>query len=130
MTDRAFRASHGPGVHVVGTGAGAVRPSSGYAFARIQRHCRAVAEAIAAGTDPPSRAGPARLAAMDRVFLQALRDDPGAFPERFRAMVDGTSSEAFARFMDDAGTVADELRMVAALPKLPFLAAAARTLRR
>jgi lycopene beta-cyclase len=130
MTGRACSASNGPGVHVVGTGAGAVRPSSGYAFARIQRHCRAVADAVAAGREPPSRAGPSRLAAMDRIFLQALRDDPAAFPERFRAMVDGTSPDAFARFMDDAGTIADELRMVGALPKAPFLAAAGRTLRR
>ena len=118
-----------PRVHPVGTGAGAVRASSGYAFARIQRHCRAVAQAVAAGREPPVAVGSARSALMDRVFLRALRDDPGAFPERFRALVAGTPADAFARFMDDAATLADELRVVGALPKRPFLAAAVRTLR-
>ena len=128
MTDRPVNATQSAGVVPVGTAAGAVRPSSGFAFARIQRHCRAVAEAVAAGREPPARVGAARLALMDRVFLRALADDPAAFPERFRAMVAGTSPDAFARFMDDESTPADELRLVAALPKVPFLAAAARAL--
>jgi lycopene beta-cyclase len=125
MTDADFPARHGPRVHTVGTGAGAVRPSSGYAFARIQRHCRAVAEAVATGREPPP-ASAARAKLLDRVFLQALRDDPAAFPEHFRRLVAGTPADAFARFMSDASTPADELRVIAALPKLPFAAAAAR----
>ena len=79
MTDAPPAARPDPRVHAIGTVAGAVRPSSGFAFARIQRHCRAIAQAVAAGAEPPGRVGSARAALLDRVFLRALRADPAAF---------------------------------------------------
>jgi lycopene beta-cyclase len=115
-------------VHPIGTAAGAVRPSSGYAFARIQRHCRALARAVVTGAEPPERAGAARGALLDRVFLRALHDDPAAFPEHFRRLVAGTPPDAFARFMNDEATAGDEARVIAALPKAPFAMAALRAL--
>jgi lycopene beta-cyclase len=130
MTDAPRPATKRPRVHLIGTAAGAVRPSSGYAFARIQRHCRAVAHAVTTGHDPPARPGTTRGALLDRVFLRALRDDPAAFPEHFRRILAGTSPEAFARFMNDEATIADEARVIAALPKRPFAAAAVAVARR
>jgi lycopene beta-cyclase len=126
MTDAPFPLAHGPRTVAVGTAAGAVRPSSGYAFARTVRHADRVARAILDGDVPPAPGG-RRQAALDRIFLRALRNDPAAFPEHFRALVAHTPGDAFARFMSDASGPADEAAVVAALPKLPFAAAAART---
>lgn len=117
------------GVLPVGTSAGAVRASSGYAFTRTLRHCRAVAKAVAAGREPPRSADGVRSALMDRVFLQALREDPAAFPEHLRRLVAALPADVFARFMDDASTPADELRVIAAMPKRPFAGAALRAAR-
>lgn len=115
-----------PGVVAVGQAGGAVRASSGYAFARTQRHVAAVADALVAGREPPHRAGGRRAAALDAVFLQALDADPAAFGDRFRALVARTPAAAFARFMADASSPADELRVAAAMPPLPFARAALR----
>jgi lycopene beta-cyclase len=124
MTTRRHPLVHGDRILVVGTAAGAVRPSSGYAFLRVQRHSAALARALARGEPPPGRLSDPRHDALDRVFLRALVADPAAFPERFRALVAGTPAGTFARFMGDASSPLDELRVIAALPKLPFALAA------
>jgi lycopene beta-cyclase len=126
MSTRSFPLRPGERILAAGTAAGAVRPSSGYAFLRIQRHCAALARALARGGPPPRRLAHPRHDALDRIFLRALVADPGAFPERFRKLVERTPAASFARFMGDASTPLDELRVIAALPKRPFLAAAAR----
>lgn len=64
-----------PGRHVfrIGAAGGAVRPSTGYAFAAIQRQTRAVADAVHSGRTPvPPPAHPARALAMEAVLLRAL----------------------------------------------------------
>ncbi len=124
MTTRRHPLAHRDRMLAVGTAAGAVRPSSGYAFLRVQRHSAALARALARGEPPPGRLSDPRHDALDRVFLRALIADPAAFPERFHALVAGTPAGVFARFMGDASSPLDELRVIAALPKLPFAAAA------
>jgi lycopene beta-cyclase len=124
MTSAPFPAHHGPRVHAVGVAAGAVRPSSGYAFARTQAHCGALAAAVVRRGPLPAGPGHPRRAALDAIFLRALQADPPAFAERFHRLVAGTPAAAFARFMTDASSPADELRMIRALPPRPFLAAA------
>jgi len=116
-----------PRITAVGTAGGAVRASSGYAFVRLQRHCAAVAGAVAQGLAPPARLSHLRHDELDRVFLHALARDPQAFPEHFRRMVARVPPDVFARFMNDSSTVRDELHVIAALPKLPFVAAALRS---
>lgn len=124
MTTRRFALAPSPHVHPIGLAAGAARASSGYAFVRIQRHCARLARAVADAAPLPERLAPARYDALDRIFLRALARDPGAFPEHFRRMVAGTPPPAFARFMCDASGLGDEARLIASLPKAPFLRAA------
>ncbi len=126
MTTHRFALHHGPRVHAVGTAAGAVRPSSGYAFMRTQAHCSAVARAVVRGEPLPHALAPARQTLLDAVFLRALRERPSAFPRYFELLLRRTSAGAFARFMSDASTPADEARVIAALPKTPFLLAAGK----
>lgn len=115
----------GPRLSAVGLAGGAARPSSGYAFARIQRQVDAVARAIVDGSPVPATTHPARLELMDRIFLRVLRDDPEAFAATMAALLRGTPPAALARFMNDASTPLDEARLVAAMPPLPFARAAA-----
>ncbi len=124
MTTWPFPAVRSRRLAAVGAAAGAVRPSSGYAYVRLQRHVDTVAAAVASGR--PSPAGPqaGRRAVLDRVFLEALAERPAAFPEHFRALVAGVPGDAFARFMSDRSTPADEARIVRALPAVPFARAA------
>lgn len=131
MTTRAFPAHRGPRIHTLGAAAGAVRPSSGYAFSRIQRHSTEMARALVAGARSgaarwPERVGPAHLAGLDAIFLHALAAEPQRFPEIFLEMARRVPGTGFARFMTDMSSPLEEARMIAALPKEPFLAAALR----
>lgn len=103
---------------------GTTRPSSGYGFARSNRHSATVARALADGTAvPPFRDG-RRTAFLDAVFLRFLRDRPAEAPEAFRRLF-GLPGPLVVRFLSERSSILDELRIVCALPKVPFLAALA-----
>ena len=119
-------------VKPIGLAGGAARPSSGYAFLRIQRQVRAIARRIA----NPSRVDPAhdrgKLASLkyrffDAVFLRTLADRPDLAPRIFGRMFDRADPSAVVRFLGERSTLIDDLGIVSALPKAPFLAAALRS---
>lgn len=126
MTTAPIPARRSAGTNAIGIAGGALRPSSGYSFSRVQAHSAAIARAVAAGEPLPARAGVRRRAALDDVFLHALAVEPDAFADRFRTLVDRVPGTTFARFMSDHSTPRDEARVIAALPKRPFLRAAGR----
>lgn len=123
MTDQPADASHA----AFGMRAGIARPSTGYAFTRIQLAARAAAAAIAAGAPLPTPRDPWRLRALDAVFLRFLRDQPQRAPEVFLRMFGALPGPLTVRFLTERSSPADELRLILALPKLPFLRAAATT---
>lgn len=111
-----------PGAHVLGT----TRPSSGYGFARGNRHAAVVARHVLAGTPVPPLADRARTRFLDAVFLRFLRDRPDRAPEVFRRMF-ALPGPLVVRFLTERSTLVDDVRLVLALPKRPFLAALAST---
>lgn len=124
MTTASWPVRVGPRITAVGLAGGAARPSSGYAFARIQQQVDAVARAITAGDEVPRHTHPTRLALMDQVFLRVLREDPDAFPRTMASLLDGAPAEVVARFMNDASSPLDEARLAAAMPTASFARAA------
>jgi lycopene beta-cyclase len=113
-----------PRLRAIGLAGGAARPSSGYAFARIQQQVDSVAAAAAAGREPLRRPQSAGLELMDRVFLRALEEAPDTFPATMAGLLRSAPPEALARFMNDASSRQDELRIAWAMPLLPFARAA------
>ena len=105
---------------------GTTRPSSGYGFARSNRHSAVVAQNLAAGTPVPPFADGWRTRFLDAVFLRFLRDRPEQAAEAFRRLV-ALPGPLVVRFLSERSTPADDLRIVLALQKPPFLAALART---
>ena len=125
------RPRHSPGPVVrAGTPGGAIRPSSGYAFRRIQTWAARCADALvdrdeplAGPPDPPARS------LMDRIFLRAFTRDVGGAPEDFSRMARALVGDGFARFMSDEARGSDWARVVASLSKIRYLKAAAGALR-
>lgn len=115
-----------PGHVRAGLAGGAARPSSGYAFLRIQRWARDCAAGLLAGAGlagadlraPDPDAATTRV--MDRVFLRVLAKAPERGPEMFRAMIAGTPPDRLIRFLSDRGSPRDHLALALALPVLPF----------
>ncbi|WP_445441903.1 lycopene cyclase family protein [Clavibacter sp. km1a] len=128
MTDADLRSPMSARRMAVGTGAGATRPSTGYAFLRIQRSARAAARAVARGRRPDLQLSTRRLRMLDAVFLRFMRDHPDRCPVVFERMFARTRPASLIRFLSDTSTLADEIRLIAALPVGWFLAAALRTI--
>jgi len=115
-----------PGTVRMGLGGGAARPSTGYAFQRIQRQADRVAAQLAAGAAPaPVPDGPGTRF-MDRVFLQVLARAPQRGPSLFQSLFAGVPRDRLERFLSGSTAAADRLSVMAALPPQPFLAAAVK----
>jgi lycopene beta-cyclase len=105
-----------------GTGAGAVRASSGYAFQRIQRWARAEASSFLkqqplTGQDPVTGV----LGWMDRVFLETLSRQPTLAPELFMALARGVPADRLTRFLTEQPRALDLAAVISALPAMPIL---------
>ena len=111
-----------------GTPAGAVRPSSGYAFSRIQRASETMTQYWSQHRSPePVITHESRLLAwMDRVFLRAMTRHPERVPAYFTRLFDRVPPDALIRFLESEPHPADILQVMRALPPAPFLAAALR----
>lgn len=117
----------GPSSAAFGMRAGIARPSTGYAFTRIQLAARSAAAAVATGEPLPTPQDSWRLRALDAVFLRFLRDQPHRAPEVFLRMFAALPGPLTVRFLTERSSPLDELRLILALPKLPFLRAAGST---
>lgn len=108
----------------MGLGGGAARPSTGYAFTRIQRQADLVTHALVHGDAVPlSLDGPfARF--MDRVFLQVIQTMPERGPALFESLFRNASRDRLEHFLSGSVHPIDRLSVMTSLPTLPFLRAA------
>ncbi|MEO1662770.1 MAG: lycopene cyclase family protein [Pseudomonadota bacterium] len=103
---------------------GALRASSGYAFTRIQDWAERAAYRMSQGSfSLDTTYGSAFETAMDKVFLKALSRRPIDAGDWFVRIAGRLTGDDFARFMSRSPDAKLWLRVVAALPKMPFLAA-------
>jgi len=112
----------GPGYVRAGLMAGGARPSSGYAFRRIQAWADTCAQAVVAGGPPIPAAPDGRLLAfMDGLFTKVLAADPARGPDLFEALFRRTPAMRLVRFLSDEPSLLDAAAMALALPPAPFL---------
>jgi len=122
----------GGAIVAIGANAGLLKASTGYAFERIQRHTDALVEKLTRSALPPAREGSAVVAGsdarhrwLDEVFLRAVATDPAVLEQAFDALVAGHQADRLLAFLDEQESVAQDMGIVAALPKAPFVRAAA-----
>jgi lycopene beta-cyclase len=111
-------------VHRIGLAGGAARPSTGYAFLRIQRQSRQLAWALANGKQPASArsvfgAGKYRL--FDRILLHALGRSPQMAPAFFTTLFERGATERVVRFLTECSGWRDDLSVVRAVLQWPFV---------
>ena len=136
MTTSAPRLAEGSRVTPIGLAGGAARPSSGYAFLRIQRQAHALGlDEIASGGKRSGSGGRlSRALGSSKIPLlrRRLPPNPGRSArtsrlEIFARMFERAEPAAVVRFLGERSTPLDDLRIVGALPKVPFLSAAIRS---
>lgn len=110
------------GMVQAGLTAGAARPSSGYAFQRIQRWAVVCAQAILAGKPAVAQGEDSWLArSMDSLFLRVLRESPEQGPAIFMRMFSSMKVARIVRFMNDQATLLDRLALIKSMPLATFL---------
>lgn len=115
-----------PGRRVVPIGApgGMVKPSTGYGYARIQRHSAAIVTSLATHGHPFAvRTPPARHRAFDAVLLEAIRREPAHVVHAFERLFVANPGDCVLAFLDEATTVGQEIGTILTLPPVPFLRA-------
>jgi lycopene beta-cyclase len=115
--------------HVVRIGAcgGLIKASTGYAYQRIHRDSAAIARSLARTGYPFERPRPDRwYRFLDSVLLDVLDRDPRQLERTFARLFLGNPADRVLRFLDERSPVGEQLRLVATMPKAPYLRAAAR----
>lgn len=122
MGTRYKKMSKDPSYLKVGLFAGAARPSTGYAFQRIQRWAEACAAQLGNAASPIGHApDPLLRRAMDALFLQVIRANTITAPALFMALFRHVAPERMIRFLSDNATFSDYLAIIRALPAGLFL---------
>lgn len=126
MTDDPFRPRQQGRVWNIGTAAGFVKPSSGYAFKRTLRKMSAFAAHWAQAGAPEARLfdSPWRFRAYDSILLRVLRDQPELGQQVFAGLFSQMPAHQVLRFLDEDTTFAQELNVMRSVPMRHFVQAA------
>ena len=113
---------HDESIPGIGANAGAIRPASGYTFVFIHQQIQRAIQASNQGK--PLRFKRPHKAIdvwMDAVLLTVLRNWPQQGPKLFRRMSSSLSGDEFVRFMSGQANWRLRLKVIMAMPKLPFI---------
>jgi lycopene beta-cyclase len=105
----------------LGMAAGVMRSSTGYAFSRMYRHATEIAKAVGAQSALPAYRQHPRHRFYDAVFLNLLERQPALGRMLFARMYSRVAAPVLFRFLDEDSSLADEARVIASLPWIPFL---------
>lgn len=111
-----------PATFPIGTISGAVKPSSGYAFARMQDTCKYLAITLVRDGVPsyPPPSSP-RFAFYDALLHRISRQWPEAVVPIFRSLFSNVPIDTIFRFLDEKTTLRQEMGIFFRLPFTPFL---------
>jgi lycopene beta-cyclase len=131
LTDRPFARRLGRHVMAIGVRGGRVKPSSGYAFTRIQDDSRAIVRSLVGHGHPfhvPD--GPRLFRWCDSLMLHVMQHEGGRSAAIYSELFRSNPVERVFRFLDEASTPLENAAVIASLPPRPFLAALLRMLLR
>ncbi len=124
-TDHPFPRQVGQRIMTIGTKGGRVKPTTGYAFLRIQQDTAAIIRSLYAYGNPfhvPSDSQRYRL--LDMVMLEMMDHYGAQLKPIFEQMFARNPIERILRFLDEEGTPLENAQMIATLPPMQFIQAA------
>ena len=112
-----------PGVISIGGRAGAVKPSTGYAFKNMFHHADRLAESLKKNITPAVINESPRFRFYDRLLLLILSREPSHGKSIFEALFKKNETKNVLQFLDEKTTFIQDIRIFLTLPKKPFLKA-------
>ena len=127
ITDQPYPRRAGERVMTIGTRGGRIKPSTGFAFTRIQFDSAAIVKSLLTQQHPfEIPADSERYRLYDAMLLDIMMRQPERIQPIFAALFKRNSVEQVLSFLDERATAAHNVRMFATLPPAPFLQAMAR----
>jgi lycopene beta-cyclase len=121
MEDRRYSSMWCNRVYNIGTVGGLTKPSTGYTFTRIHRQSLEIVRAIEQKREPEISAGSSyRFRVYDMMLLWLLEKRPETSVIIFRELFRKNSFDRILDFLEEKTTFAQELKIFASLPYLPF----------
>lgn len=105
----------------IGTAAGAVKATTGYAFRDMYRHSMVIAQAILNKKPIPAIYRPSRLAFYDSLLIDILVQNPHYGKQIFTQLFQRVKHNVILKFLDEKTSFLEEIPILWALPKSIFL---------
>jgi lycopene beta-cyclase len=128
MTDHPFPRRAGNRILNIGTKGGRVKPSTGYAFLRIQRDSAAIVHSLKSLGHPfhlPKESYRYKL--NDSLMLQLMYRRGDRMESLFTQLFRNNSIQRLFRFLDETASVSEMLQVMASIPPTPFFLAWIKT---
>jgi lycopene beta-cyclase len=131
MTDHPLPPQVGAHIINLGTRAGRAKPSTGYAFQRIQRHSARLVAALAATGQPPTplTGDQWQFGLFDTLLLDIMQRRGEMTRDIFTQLFQRNPVERIFRFLDEKTSWLDNLRIMNSVSALPFLRSIGQVLR-
>ena len=127
MTDHPFPRRLGQRVLAIGTHGGRVKPSTGYAFARIQRDSRRIVDSLIRHAHPfDLPPDPLRFRFYDGVVLDVFAKEPELGRPILASIFSRNPAGRVLKFLDDNSSPWEDLQILRSPPAGPFLRAVGR----
>ncbi|GAB3878638.1 lycopene cyclase family protein [Hymenobacter segetis] len=131
MTDHPLPARNGAHIINLGTRGGRAKPSTGYAFKRIQQHSARLVAALAETGHPPVDATGDKwqFRLFDTLLLDIMQRRGETTRDIFRQLFERNPVERIFRFLDEKTSWADNLRVMNSVSAGPFMRSIGQVLR-
>ena len=113
MSDYVFQLES-EGILKIGTAAGQVKPSTGYAFTRMNQDAKNI-------VSNSIRKRPGRFRFYDRLLLSIIKTDTKQFPEVMKRLFNSVPMPQILTFLDEKSTLIQEIQIFYRLPIPLFL---------
>ncbi len=115
-----------PGLISIGSRAGAIKPSTGYAFKNMFNQASYIANCLANKQSIIQKKKARRFKFYDRILLLIMSRKPYLGKPIFQALFNKNEIKMVLKFLDEKTTLIQDVKIFSSLPILPFLSAAAQ----
>ncbi|MDN3686316.1 lycopene cyclase family protein [Cyclobacterium jeungdonense] len=117
MTTYSFNTTNNPNITHLGTVAGCSKPSTGYTFHTIQKHCASIVRELESKSIPTNLAfkRKKRFSFYDNIILNIAKKWPNELPQVFFNLFENNSGPEILRFLNEETSFFNELKLLSRL---------------
>jgi lycopene beta-cyclase len=107
----------------IGANAGAIKPSTGYAFKTMLKHANEIGKKIASEELPPKIAVKKRFQLYDRLLLKIIEEKPLISKSIFEKLFLKNNTSVILNFLEEKTSLKDDIKIFSTLPFFTFFKA-------